>query len=267
MLSLTPSPCPAPLPAVLRHPGRDVLPHPHALPRLLPLQVVPGCHQPAAAEERAPHPVRPAGLLPAGERPVVGMGGGGWGLGAGGRGGGGSWAAHSPAWKSSGDRIAGTSHQTLCVCVCPSVLPQTPVGDLLVSFTKDQDTLDEALPDALYYAGGLPGGEVVTRVSSTHCPVPGMAAHPSPATTQCAPPPPSSIPCRHLRPHPVRHHHHRVGHHPPVLRAGGRPVLRVGPHAHHLPARCHAPEEAAHGHCRWGGCGGQGWRWARGVVA
>ncbi|KAI8468106.1 MAG: hypothetical protein J3K34DRAFT_479395 [Monoraphidium minutum] len=29
----------------------------------------------------------------------------------------------------------------------------TPVGDLLVSFTKDQDTLDEALPDALYYAG------------------------------------------------------------------------------------------------------------------
>ncbi|KAL4427322.1 hypothetical protein ABPG77_003231 [Micractinium sp. CCAP 211/92] len=30
---------------------------------------------------------------------------------------------------------------------------QTPVGDLLVSFTKDQDTLDEALPDALYYAG------------------------------------------------------------------------------------------------------------------
>ena len=34
---------------------------------------------------------------------------------------------------------------------------QTPVGDLLVSFTKDQDTLDEALPDALYYAGGLAG--------------------------------------------------------------------------------------------------------------
>jgi ABC-type multidrug transport system fused ATPase/permease subunit len=29
----------------------------------------------------------------------------------------------------------------------------TPVGDLLVSFTKDQDVLDEALPDALYYAG------------------------------------------------------------------------------------------------------------------
>jgi hypothetical protein len=27
------------------------------------------------------------------------------------------------------------------------------VGDLLVSFTKDQDVLDEALPDALYYAG------------------------------------------------------------------------------------------------------------------
>ena len=32
-------------------------------------------------------------------------------------------------------------------------LPQTPVGDLLVSFTKDQNTMDEALPDALYYAG------------------------------------------------------------------------------------------------------------------
>jgi hypothetical protein len=31
--------------------------------------------------------------------------------------------------------------------------PQTPVGDLLVSFTKDQDVLDEALPDALYYTG------------------------------------------------------------------------------------------------------------------
>jgi ABC-type multidrug transport system fused ATPase/permease subunit len=30
---------------------------------------------------------------------------------------------------------------------------QTPVGDLLVSFTKDQDVLDEALPDAIYYAG------------------------------------------------------------------------------------------------------------------
>jgi hypothetical protein len=30
---------------------------------------------------------------------------------------------------------------------------QTPVGDLLVSFTKDQDILDEALPDALYYSG------------------------------------------------------------------------------------------------------------------
>lgn len=29
----------------------------------------------------------------------------------------------------------------------------TPVGDLLVSYTKDQDVLDEALPDALYYAG------------------------------------------------------------------------------------------------------------------
>ncbi|KIZ01660.1 ABC transporter, multidrug resistance associated protein [Monoraphidium neglectum] len=29
----------------------------------------------------------------------------------------------------------------------------TPVGDLLVSFTKDQDILDEALPDALYYSG------------------------------------------------------------------------------------------------------------------
>ncbi len=29
----------------------------------------------------------------------------------------------------------------------------TPVGDLLVSFTKDQDVLDEALPDAIYYAG------------------------------------------------------------------------------------------------------------------
>ena len=27
------------------------------------------------------------------------------------------------------------------------------MGDLLVSFTKDQDVLDEALPDALYYAG------------------------------------------------------------------------------------------------------------------
>ena len=30
---------------------------------------------------------------------------------------------------------------------------QTPVGDLLVSFTKDQDVMDDALPDALYYAG------------------------------------------------------------------------------------------------------------------
>ncbi len=30
---------------------------------------------------------------------------------------------------------------------------QTPVGDLLVSFTKDQNVLDEALPDAIYYAG------------------------------------------------------------------------------------------------------------------
>ncbi|GBF87685.1 hypothetical protein Rsub_00396 [Raphidocelis subcapitata] len=29
----------------------------------------------------------------------------------------------------------------------------TPVGDLLVSFTKDQDVIDEALPDALYYTG------------------------------------------------------------------------------------------------------------------
>jgi hypothetical protein len=29
----------------------------------------------------------------------------------------------------------------------------TPVGDLLVSFTKDQDVMDDALPDALYYAG------------------------------------------------------------------------------------------------------------------
>jgi ATP-binding cassette subfamily C (CFTR/MRP) protein 1 len=29
----------------------------------------------------------------------------------------------------------------------------TPVGDLLVSFSKDQDTMDEALPDAIYYAG------------------------------------------------------------------------------------------------------------------
>ena len=28
----------------------------------------------------------------------------------------------------------------------------TPVGDLLVTFTKDQDVLDEALPDALLYA-------------------------------------------------------------------------------------------------------------------
>jgi hypothetical protein len=27
------------------------------------------------------------------------------------------------------------------------------VGDLLVSFTKDQNVLDEALPDALYYSG------------------------------------------------------------------------------------------------------------------
>lgn len=27
------------------------------------------------------------------------------------------------------------------------------MGDLLVSFTKDQDVMDEALPDALYYAG------------------------------------------------------------------------------------------------------------------
>ena len=27
------------------------------------------------------------------------------------------------------------------------------MGDLLVSFTKDQDVLDEALPDAIYYAG------------------------------------------------------------------------------------------------------------------
>ncbi len=30
---------------------------------------------------------------------------------------------------------------------------QTPVGDLLVSFTKDQGVLDDALPDAIYYAG------------------------------------------------------------------------------------------------------------------
>ena len=30
---------------------------------------------------------------------------------------------------------------------------QTPIGDLLVSFAKDQDITDEALPDALYYAG------------------------------------------------------------------------------------------------------------------
>lgn len=35
----------------------------------------------------------------------------------------------------------------------PPPRSQTPVGDLLVSFTKDQDTIDEALPDALYYAG------------------------------------------------------------------------------------------------------------------
>jgi ATP-binding cassette subfamily C (CFTR/MRP) protein 1 len=27
------------------------------------------------------------------------------------------------------------------------------VGDLLVSFSKDQDTMDEVLPDAIYYAG------------------------------------------------------------------------------------------------------------------
>ena len=27
------------------------------------------------------------------------------------------------------------------------------MGDLLVSFTKDQDAMDDALPDALYYAG------------------------------------------------------------------------------------------------------------------
>lgn len=40
----------------------------------------------------------------------------------------------------------------------------TPVGDLLVSFTKDQDVMDDALPDALYYAGiygeqGLPASQ------------------------------------------------------------------------------------------------------------
>lgn len=43
-----------------------------------------------------------------------------------------------------------SSHPAPCP---PSPPPQTPVGDLLVSFTKDQDVLDEALPDALYYAG------------------------------------------------------------------------------------------------------------------
>ncbi len=37
--------------------------------------------------------------------------------------------------------------------ISPAASPQTPVGDLLVSFTKDQDVLDEALPDAIYYAG------------------------------------------------------------------------------------------------------------------
>ena len=35
----------------------------------------------------------------------------------------------------------------------PNLDTQTPIGDLLVSFAKDQDIMDEALPDALYYAG------------------------------------------------------------------------------------------------------------------
>jgi ABC-type multidrug transport system fused ATPase/permease subunit len=44
----------------------------------------------------------------------------------------------------------------------------TPVGDLLVSFTKDQDVMDDALPDALYYAGiygeqGLPASQPASQ--------------------------------------------------------------------------------------------------------
>lgn len=57
---------------------------------------------------------------------------------------------------------AGSSQITLLLACAPLAHtthtthtnpPQTPVGDLLVSFTKDQDTLDEALPDTLYYCG------------------------------------------------------------------------------------------------------------------
>jgi hypothetical protein len=46
-----------------------------------------------------------------------------------------------------------SSHPRLPLSLFPFHPLQTPVGDLLVSFTKDQDTMDDALPDALYYSG------------------------------------------------------------------------------------------------------------------
>lgn len=61
------------------------------------------------------------------------------------------WALYAWCNGSSQRQHAKSIHRVLYAPL--GFFLTTPVGDLLVSFTKDQDIMDDALPDALYYAG------------------------------------------------------------------------------------------------------------------